>query len=965
MNDRSLSVLNDCGCCQGLTARTPARLYNRPGLSQIAYRVGTHGQFLQTMLARLSASEFPALAKLKTRDEDDFSVALLDAWATVADVLTFYQERIANESYLRTARERLSLLQLARLIGYELRPGVAAGTYLAFTLEEAPGVPEQAVRKTIIDVGTKVQSVPGPGEQPQTFETIEKIEARVEWNALMPQLTERQTLAKGTKQLFLKGLGTQLQTGDAVVLVDREKAASPASKRWAFGVVENVLPVADQKQPERSFTVIILDRPLPDLLPSGQPADEFVAVFALRQRAALFGHNAPDPNLFSTKDTNLDALLEPPPPFFLMTPQEFPLGIQPPNLRQWRNFRLQGNRIDLDSSYPKIVPGSWLVLSSPTAQELYKAKSVSHLSRSSFGLSGKITRIEPDGQVDPDKFGLRETAVFAQSEALALAEKPIQAPVYGGAVTLSTLAPDLTPGQALAVSGKRLRIRIAASGESLELVNAAGEKLSEVKPGDVFTVLAPPVKLVRIPLLFFPLFGLASLPAMTLPVVLSPEGLIAALEAETASRIRWEVAYGEGLSAYLTAPSKDVVLLPANQDDETVREIAFIAQTPDAVVSDSYRTTVKLKSPLKNVYVRDTLALNANVARATHGETVAEILGSGDASLAYPRFTLSQSPLTYVSAATSSGAESTLQVRVNDLLWREVPTLFGHTANDHIYITRRDDEGKVAVQFGDGRSGARLPSGQDNVRASYRKGIGRQGNVRAGQLTTLLTRPLGVKEAVNPEAASGGDDPEAREDARRNAPLSVLTLDRAVSLRDYEDFARTFAGVAKALATWSWDGGARKVLLTIAGPEGAEIAENSDTFKNLLAALKQAGDPNVRIEMKSYRKATFQLAGSIKPVPEFLPEKVLAAVGQALRAQFSFEARSFGQPVSLSEVVATIQAVPGVAAVDVDKLYRVGESAVWNARLLAAMPEVGADGEAVAAELLTLDPAPIELRVMP
>ena len=63
------------------------------------------------------------------------AIALLDAWATVADVLTFYQERIANESYLRTATERVSLVHLAALIGYRPRPGVAAGAFLAFTLE--------------------------------------------------------------------------------------------------------------------------------------------------------------------------------------------------------------------------------------------------------------------------------------------------------------------------------------------------------------------------------------------------------------------------------------------------------------------------------------------------------------------------------------------------------------------------------------------------------------------------------------------------------------------------------------------------------------------------------------------------------------------------------------------------------------------------------------------------------------
>src|SRR5215510_10690993 len=92
--------LNDCGCCEGISPQTPVALYNRPGLAAIAYRVGTHAQFKATLLARLSAAKHDALAALKTREDDDFSIALLDGWSTIADVLTFYQERIASESYL-------------------------------------------------------------------------------------------------------------------------------------------------------------------------------------------------------------------------------------------------------------------------------------------------------------------------------------------------------------------------------------------------------------------------------------------------------------------------------------------------------------------------------------------------------------------------------------------------------------------------------------------------------------------------------------------------------------------------------------------------------------------------------------------------------------------------------------------------------------------------------------------------
>ena len=106
---------------------------------------------------------------------------------------------------------------------------------------------------------------------------------------------------------------------------------------------------------------------------------------------------------------------------------------------------------------------------------------------------------------------------------------------------------------------------------------------------------------------------------------------------------------------------------------EAVREVVTLERT----VESGGVTQLVVTPPLRHSYVRDSLSINANVVRATHGETVQEILGSGDASQPYQRFTLRQAPLTYVSAPTPSGAASTLQVRVNDVLWQEVPTLHG------------------------------------------------------------------------------------------------------------------------------------------------------------------------------------------------------------------------------------------------------------------------------------------------
>jgi hypothetical protein len=158
-----------CGCCAGTSVQTPQVELNRPGLPAIAYRVGSWATFKESMLARLSSSDYPALAALQTRDDDDFTIAFLDATSVMLDILTFYQERLANESYLRTAGQLRSLVELSRLIGYTPAPGVAAASYVAFTLKTAPG---QALDPTapaiIIPQGTQMQSVPahsrpGPG----------------------------------------------------------------------------------------------------------------------------------------------------------------------------------------------------------------------------------------------------------------------------------------------------------------------------------------------------------------------------------------------------------------------------------------------------------------------------------------------------------------------------------------------------------------------------------------------------------------------------------------------------------------------------------------------------------------------------------------------------------------------------------------------------------------------------------
>jgi hypothetical protein len=925
----------DCGCCAGVDADTPARVHNPPGMSAIAWRVGRHGDFLASMKARLSSTDTPALAALGTREMSDFSLALADAMATSLDVLSFYTERYAQEHYLRTATERLSVREMARLIGYRLAPGVAASTHLAFKLLEAPGAaPPEPIQ---IPVGTRVQSVPGQDETAQSFETVAEIPARVQWNAMPVQTRVPWRPQSGDTELWLDGLATQLQPGDAILIVGSDRVSDPGGEHWDVRVLSAVLP-----DNANARTRVLWNHRLGSAFPTMSPAGVGVEVHAFRQRTALFGHNAPDPNLLSSRGSNLAQKID------RSTPSNW----------TWKQFHINGTTVDLESANPKITAGTWFALVSneaglgsadlPGYTELYRAQRVSQLSRNDFGISGKTTRITPDTteNLSAARFGLRNTLVLAQSERLATVDTPLFHPVQGDTLTLGQRVDGLLPGQALAVSGTRQRIAIAAGAKGLSLLLTQGGSVA-LNEGDELFMTAPASRLV----------GLTA-------ITLGAEAFTALL-GQPSARLRLALTDRDGHSGTLMAQGHELRLAPARKDDPLVREIAHIADTGQAVLLERDHTQLKLDAALRHVYERASVRINGNVAPATHGETVEALLGNGDAGSAGQRFVLNQAPLTYVSAPTPSGGASTLELRVADVLWTEAPTLYQASPGARVYQTRQDDDGLTTVEFGDGVEGARLPSGQSNVRARYRKGLGVAGNVAAGQLTTLLSRPLGVSEVVNPEPATGGEDGELLERARENAPLTVLTLDRAVSITDYASFARAFAGIDKAHALWIPAGPAQGVFLTIAGVDGAVVPPSGATFASLGAALRNHGDALVPLHLRNHLGVRFRVRLSVKVLASHETDPVLQALEAALRAHFSFARRQFGQTVSVDEVAAVAQAVAGVQAVHVTRLHRVGQAPGLLPRLFAALPVASLTGQPLPAELLTLADEPVELEVMP
>jgi baseplate J-like protein len=880
-----------CGCCAGIAVESPHGESNLPGLAAIAYRTGTWSTFKQSMLARLSSSEYPALAALKTRDDDDFSIALLDAAAVMLDILTFYQERLANESYLRTATQLRSMAELSRLIGYQPAPGVAALVYLAFTLRATVGQPANPSTPAItIPQGAQVQSVPAQGQTAQTFETAADILAKPDWNA-MPVQSAIPWVAPGGSSLYLAGTATQLNPGDALVMLGLEREewtpGSTANEQWDVVILNQVTP-----DTQNNITYVAWDKRLVHGTGSGKssPASTWnsAKIVALRQKAALFGNNAPNPYLFTDprhkNQTSLPALIDD-----LGTTWQW----------KWNNFQIpSSDSIYLDAVYSKVATESWFALAIEDTVQLYKATAAFPTSLAQYALSGKVTTLSADF-ADPDisAFPLQGTAVLAQSEQLVVAEQPLDYPLYGTIVDLDGLRPDLAAVQAVALTGNAQKLMVNTSAMTPVFRPDDDSGNLKLNPGDVVTIIDPR------PL---PIEKAGVIPNWT------DDGKVRALR----------VADASGRTGTLHAALDNFTLADPGKSDPKVTEVALISQVGFSATPYPH-TQLFLANPLMNCYNRDVAMVNANVGLATAGSSVSEIMGSGSAATPNQSFNLKQMPLTYVQAATPTGRQSTLEVTANGVAWAETPTLYEQEPSQQVFSVLNQPGGRTTVEFGDGVEGATLPTGQNNVQARYRVGSGVSGNVAAGAITTLMDRPLGVSGVTNPQAATGGQDAQSVNDLQANAPLSVLTLGRAVSIADYQNFAATFAGIAKASAIWVPSGPGRGVFLTIAAAGGAALPPGNPTLTGLIAALQACGNPLIPIYAFSFLETLFSVKADLTYEPganQSAINTVNATVTAALQAEYSFANRTFGQGVTADEVAALIQSVPGVVAVNVKQI---------------------------------------------
>ena len=215
------------------------------------------------------------------------------------------------------------------------------------------------------------------------------------------------------------------------------------------------------------------------------------------------------------------------------------------------------------------------------------------------------------------------------------------------------------------------------------------------------------------------------------------------------------------------------------------------------------------------------------------------------------------------------------------------------------------------MRFGDGWNGRRLPTGVNNVRAIWRKGVGETGNLAAGALVKLAKPDPLVASVQHPVPATGGADRESLASMRANAASGLLTLDRAVSAGDFAALAAQNAAVWQAAALPLPSGGARgERVRVVVVPAGGIMGGLKPELEAFLAARAV---PGVAPTVEAYQALPLSLDVEVAvKSAEFEPEQVRAAVEAAIRAAWDIKAARLGAPLYRTQLVALVEGVAGV-----------------------------------------------------
>ena len=285
--------------CEG--GEDPQVVSNPPGLPTIAYRVDDFSGFRRLLLQ--PQQDEKALFGWRPAP-GDLGLQILEWWAYLADILTFYNERIANETYLRTAELPASVTDLVALLGYQPRPAIAAVGQVAAL--RRPNRPQEPV---VIPAGFRLANSATPGVPVQTWEAAAasfsgQSDTPIKLQPI-PALLQPMHGGSLVGSVLLHGNVASLKQGDELLAVSRTFPSN--ENNWAKLIVVSATPEADPNGGKN--TRVVLDAA--EAAETGWLAGAAAADYRLlrwKQTAALWTQTT-DASIESVSETELDVHL--------------------------------------------------------------------------------------------------------------------------------------------------------------------------------------------------------------------------------------------------------------------------------------------------------------------------------------------------------------------------------------------------------------------------------------------------------------------------------------------------------------------------------------------------------------------------------------------------------------------------------------------------------------------------------
>jgi len=808
-NNQSTTAVCPCG-----TVLFPQVICNLPDLPAIAYRIGDFNAFRYRLLQTLPGET--ELTLWSPGAEGDLAVQMMEWWAYVGDILTFYNERIANESYLHTALLPESVNHLVQLLGYRPKPALGANATLAALLTPAARLP------LTLPAGLQIQSKPGPGQQPQIFELNLPTTIGAPDVVTADVVPTNQPLLDTTgSRLWLAGKISGLKPGDRFLLINAAATTAQTVKDYAWINLTGTAAGHD---------------------PLGNPVTQVA---------------------FSTVSGSI-----------------------------------------VESAEAK----NYVLLRSQQASPLwgYSTQTVQAITATTMDLAG-IARNATAGSlllVDVADGGAAALAAVLRREANLLARRGDAQAAAALLAKASAVLADLIPTPIIAQS----------YSEVVWYANGDGPNLP---PPSGTTVAVPAIAIPHSEI------GFASgslpgtwwsdiIPRINVRWGFSPVGQLVPVSQPS------DFIYPTGGPTLVAAPTSANTLPTASIPVSVLLEDPAGNAAATTLTNAGTPPTVNLGTLTPNPPngLASPIDVFFNLLGASRGKTVAsETLGSGNPSVAGQDFTLAQSPVTYFfdpASVSGNNFSSTVKVSVNGVQWQEVQSFYGQPPNAQVFVLREDDQQNTHVTFGDGVNGALLPTGSNNVVATYRYGAGAAAPA-AETLTVVLTPTPGLKGVSNPLPPTGGSDADQPSRLRTLAPQSVLTFNRAVSLDDYAAIALTASGVTQAVASFAFDPLAQRPVVTlwIAGDAGAAAAAG--------AAIAGTAVPNQGLRIYQATAVPTKLSLTYMRDPRYSDAVIQGGLTTALvdpdAGLLGTNVVGIGQTIYQSQIAAACLAVPGVTAI--------------------------------------------------